>query len=287
VGININIVAGHNKAASSVHATGSVRHVITAKERTTFRLGDKQLKDYVKAFFGKSPTDAYLHSPTKWHDLYERYSWPQVEMLLVVRDARILEITSQPVIVTSSEFANNSSHAGTFEVGVSDTVTNTTAFSWSLGGTLTIGQSLEVGIGLEGTGIKGEASWSYSQSWGIGGQKSKSITVGSSSSVSVELEPGEAIVATLSASRGVMKVRIRYNAYLIGSTAVNYKNKFKGHHFFSLPISGVMSKGGATNLVESTEDIEIGYYANSKIELTDKKTKKLKATHMLDYRPGV
>ena len=269
MGISISIVAGQDESASSVNASGSVQHIITDEERTTFRLGDKQLKDAVNAYFGKSPNDAYLHSPTPWGDLYKTYSWPQVQMGLVVQSAEILGITSEPVIVKTQEFRNNSSQKGTFNVSISETVNNTTSTNWSTGGTLSIGQKFEYGVSFLGTGAKGETSMSYSQSWGVGGGESKSVTVGSTAGVSVELDPGEAVVAELSASRGVMKVRIRYNAYLIGNTAINYNPTYKGHHFWSLGISGVMSSGGIFNSVKSTEDIEIGYYSNSKIELKD------------------
>lgn len=286
MGISISIVAGQDESASSVNASGTVQHVITDEERTTFHIGDKQLKDAVKAYFGKSPNDAYLHSPTPWDDLYKRYSWPQVQMVLVVQSAEILGITSEPVIVKTQEFVNSSSQKGTFNVGISESVNNTTSSNWSTGGTLSIGQKFSYGVKFLGAGAEGETSISYSQSWGIGGQESKSITVGSTSGVSVELDPGEAVLAELSASRGVMKVRIRYNAYLIGSTAINYNPTYKGHHFFSLGISGVMSKGGISNSVMSTEDIEIGYYSNSKIELRDKKTKALKASYILADAPG-
>ncbi|MFD2565698.1 hypothetical protein [Aquimarina rubra] len=281
MGISISIVAGQDKGASSVNASGSVQHVITSEERTTFKLGDKQLKDAVKKYFGKSPNDAYLHSPTPWGDLYKKYSWPQVQMVLVVQSAEILGITSEPVIVKTQDFTNNSSKKGTFNVAISESLNNTTSSNWSTGGTLTIGQKFSYGVKFLGAGAEGETSLSYSQSWGIGGQESKSITVGSTSGVSVELDPGESVVAELSASRGVMKVRIRYNAYLIGNTAVNYNPTYKKHHFWSLGIGGVMSKGGVSNSIKSTEDIEIGYYSNSKIELKNKVSGKLKASHTL------
>ncbi len=286
MGISISVVAGQDESASSVNASGTVQHVITDEERTTFHLGDKQLKDAVKAYFGKSPNDAYLHSPTPWHDLYKTYSWPQVQMVLVVKSAEILGITSEPVIVKTQEFVNNSSQKGTFNVGISESVNNTTSSNWSTGGTLSIGQKFSYSVKFLGEGAEGETSLSYSQSWGVGGQESKSITVGSTSGVSVALEPGESVLAELSASRGVMKVRIRYNAYLIGSTAINYNPTYKGHHFYSLGIGGVMAKGGIANAVVSTEDIEIGYYSNSKIELKDKVTKALKASHRLADAPG-
>lgn len=286
MGISISVVAGQDESASSVNASGTVQHVITDEERTTFHLGDKQLKDAVKAYFGKRPNDAYLHSPTPWHDLYKTYNWPQVQMVLVVKSAEILGITSEPVIVKTQEFVNSSSQKGTFNVGISESVNNTTSSNWSTGGTLSIGQKFSYSVKFFGEGAEGETSLSYSQSWGVGGQESKSITVGSTSGVSVELEPGESVLAELSASRGVMKVRIRYNAYLIGSTAINYNPTYKGHHFYSLGIGGVMSKGGISNSVMSTEDIEIGYYSNSKIELKDKVTKALKASHRLADVPG-
>lgn len=286
MGISISIIAGQDKSASSVNASGSIQHIITNEERTTFRLGDKQLKDAVKAYFGKAPNDAYLHSPTPWDDLYKRYNWPQVQMVLVVQSAEILGITSQPVIVKTQEFENTSSRSGTFNVSISESVNNTTSSNWSTGGTLTIGEKISYGLEFLGSGVKGETSLSYSQSWGIGGQESKSVTVGSSAGVTVQLEPGEAVVAELSASRGVMKVRITYNAYLIGSTAVNYNPTYRNHHFWSLGIAGVMQKAGIPNSVRSTEDIEIGYYSNSKIELKDKKTGALKAVHAMADQPA-
>lgn len=286
MGISISIVAGQDESASSVNAVGSVQHTITEEERTTFHLGDQQLKDAVKTYFGKSPNDAYLHSPTPWGDLYKKYSWPQVQMVLVVQSAEILGITSEPVIVKTQEFVNHSSQKGTFNVGISESVNNTTSSNWSTGGTLSIGQKFSYGVKFLGAGAEGETSLSYSQSWGVGGQESKSITVGSTAGVSVDLDPGESVVAELSASRGVMKVRIRYNAYLIGSTAINYNPTYKGHHFWSLGIAGVMSAAGISNAVQSTEDIEIGYYSNSKIELKDKETKSLKATYRLADAPG-
>ena len=68
-----------------------------------------------------------------------------------------------------------------------------------------------------------------------------------------------------------MKVRIRYRAHLIGSTAVDYNPRYKGHHFWDLDIGGVMMDAGIPNSVEFTEDIEVGYFSggNSKVEIKD------------------
>lgn len=278
MGIDILVTAGPDDKSSNIKATGSEQHVITNDERTTFAIGDKQLKDAVSAYFGKSPNDAYLSSPTPWGDLYKTYGWPQVQTVLVVDKAEILGITSQPVIVKTQEFVNNSSKKGTFNVAISEQVSDTVTSDWSTGGTLTIENKVSVGINfiIDGTA---ERTMSYSQSWGIGGSNSKTITVGSDSGVTVILEPGEKIIAALSASRGVLKARITYKAYLIGSTAVNYNPTYKDHHFWSLPINEVMSAGKINNSIISTQDMEVGYYSNSKIELSDKATGKKLATH--------
>ena len=227
MGIEISIKAGADAATSSVSASGSVQHIITDKERKTFGIEDSGLKSAVEKYFGKKPNDAYLHSPTPWDDLYKTYGWSEVQTILDVKSAKITEITSEPVIVATKKFVNSSSKKATFDASISDQVTNTTESNWSQTDTIDVGQKITYDVSFLGAGGGGETSMSYSHSWGQGGSESKSITVGSSSGVSVELEPGESIEAVLSASRGVMKVRIVYmkmdaDGHIVGQLAENY-----------------------------------------------------------------
>jgi len=170
------------------------------------------------------------------------------------------------VIIATKTFKNNSTKKATFDASISDQVTNTTESNWSETDTIDVGQTISYGVSFLGAG-GGETSMNYSHSWGQGGSESKSIIVGTDSGVSVELEPGESVEAVLTASRGVMKVRIVYKAYLTGSTAVNYNPTYKDHHFWGLNIGSVMSAAGLSINRQYTEDIEIGYYSNSNIEL--------------------
>lgn len=292
---SIRIVAGHDKKVSHVVATGSEQCIITDEDKGAFRLGDKHLKEAVRAYFGKKPNDAYLHSPTPWGDLYKKQGWEQVKMVMEAKHAEILEVDSEPVILSKKELKNDSSEKATFDASISDSVTNTVSSSWSTGGNLTIGNRISYGVSLDvkpwgvggGAHAENELSISYSQSWGIGGQTSKETTMGSSSGVSVTLDPGETVLAVLSASRGVMKVRVEYTAHLIGQTAVNYNPKYKGHHFYALPIVRVMRSAGISNSISSSEIIEINYYSDGKVELRDKETNKLKATHSMHDIPGL
>lgn len=206
-GFFISIRAGKDQQSSSVHVTGKVQHIITDTERATFQLNDSQLKETVKNYFGKKPNDAYLHSPTK-HDLYTTYNWAQTETVIVSTSAEILQVTSEPVILKTQTFENNSSKEATYTVSISDSVTDTVVSSWQKGGEFTVDQRIKYNIVVLGTGGGGETGFSYTDSWGIGGQKSQQISVGSSSAIEVTLDPGESVIAELSASRGVMKVRV-------------------------------------------------------------------------------
>jgi hypothetical protein len=203
-GITVSIVAGADEAHSSVNATGSVQHIITDKERTTFGVQDSALKNAVGKYFGKNPNDAFLHSPTPWNDLYKTYGWPEVQAILVVQNAQLTGITSEPVVVATKTFTNQSSKKATFDASISDQVSNTTESNWSTTNTIEVAQKITYNVGFLGTGGGGETSMSYSRQWGEGGSQSKSITVGSSSGVSVELDPGESIEAQLTPASTIL-----------------------------------------------------------------------------------
>lgn len=271
MGIDIKIVAGKDEAASSVEVSGSMQHVITDQERGTFSLNDSQLKHAVEKYMGKKPNDAYLHSPTPWNDLYETYDWDQVNTVMVAERGEIIRLTSEQVIVKTTEFTNESSVPVEYDAQIHDSVNDTVSTNWNVGAGFSFTQSVNYGTEFFG----GETSLSFTQSWGKGGEQSKSITVGGSSGAKVTLQPGQGVVVYLSATRSMLKIRIRYKAYLIGRTAVNYNPTYKGHHFWALPIDGVMQSAGITNSISSTEDIEVGYYSSSKVVVKDKETKTL------------
>ena len=265
--ISVSIRAGSDRDSSYVQATGTEEHIITDTERTNFKITDGELKDLVNKYFGKRPNDAYLHSPTPWDDLYKRYNWSQTQVKLVVEKAEITDITSEPVIIANKTFENSSDKKGTFNASISDTVTNTISNTWSQSNTVSFSQKIKYEVGFLGTGGGGETSLSYSHTWGESKTESKSVSVGTNSGVTVELDPGQAVKAQLTASRGVMKVRITFKAYLTGCTAINYNPTYKGHHFWCLGITQVMSHSNVSTSRTIVEDMEIGFYSNSKVEL--------------------
>ncbi|MDI1251196.1 MAG: hypothetical protein PSV13_20200 [Lacunisphaera sp.] len=278
--IKVSIVAGKTGNESSIKASGSVQHVITDKERGSFGIEDRALKEAVDAYFGEKPNDAYVKSPARSDDLYKKYDWPQVQTVVGVTGARILSVTSKPVIVSTQTFTNHSSKAATFNCAISQSVQTTTESNWSTTDTVEVGQKIEYGVSFIAE-VKGETSLTYSHSWGQGGSQSESVTVGSDSGVSVELQPGESVKATLTASRGELSARVSYEAHLIGDAAVNYNPTHKGHHFWGLGIQGIMGAKGITNSKTYTEDITVGFYTDSMIEVVNATTNTKMATKVI------
>ena len=265
MGISVSIIAGSTAETSSIQASGSIVHTITESEQKIFGLSDSGLKSAVNSYFGKSPNDAYLHSPTPWGDLYKTYGWPQVQTRLDVISAKVIKITSEPVGLASREFTNNGLVPARFSADLSDSVTETTETSWSKTYGFEVGQTISYGVEFSGVNIGGETSMSYSEDFGVGGSESQEVSVSATSGVSFELQPKQSATVNLSASRGTLQVQITYKVSLTGDTAVNYNPTYKGHHFWALPINSVMEAASLQTSYEITETIDVGYYANGKI----------------------
>ncbi|MFN9917214.1 MAG: hypothetical protein ACK53L_31795, partial [Pirellulaceae bacterium] len=62
---------------------------------------------------------------------------------------------------------------------------------------------------------------------------------------------------------------------------------WKDHHFWALDIGGVMGAGNIANNQTVTEDLEIGFYANSQIELKDPTSGEIRALFSSQARPAL
>jgi hypothetical protein len=273
--IDVKIVAADNEGESSVTVTGTNKGIISDTERITFGLSDSQLKDAVEKSFGKRPDDAFLKSPTPWGDLYLTYGWDQVVTTLTPLSGRILALESQPTIVMTQYFNNNSSHTAEFSAKISQQVENTITSSWTSGGEVTVGQEINYGVNFEVASVGGSTSFAYTSSWGQGVEKSETVTVGSESGITITLEPGQKVVAELYATRGTMKVQVEYEATIAGMTALNYVREYQDHHFWALDIGEVMSENHIPNSSKSSEIIDIGYYTDSTVIVRDVETMKI------------
>jgi hypothetical protein len=236
----------------------------------SFKVQDSAIKGAVAKYFGQAPDDVYFHSSTPWGDLYKTYNWGQVQTTVSVVSATITEISANPTIMMTTEFDNSGSpNEGTYTAVISQDVQNTVETNWSMSETVTVGQQVEYGVSFLGSGAKGTTSLSFAMGFGQGGSKSTTVTLGSSTGVSVVLKPHQVLKGQLSATKGSLKIRVVYQASLSGLLAINYGGTYKGHHFYALPVDGVMAAGGINNAIQFTEDIEVGFFSNAKVQVTD------------------
>jgi hypothetical protein len=113
-----DVAIDQDPAKSTVRATGEESHLITDLERKTFGIQDEDLKKAVEVYFGKKPNDAYLHGPTPWGDLYKKYGWEEVYVHVRPVEAKILDMSTKPLILKTETFNNDSSKTATFDVSI-------------------------------------------------------------------------------------------------------------------------------------------------------------------------
>ncbi len=261
----------------TVTASGSDVHVISDDEKKAFDVTDGPLKDAVKAHFGKKPNEAYLHSSTPWGDLYKKYHWPEVETTLTIKKAEVLSTNSKPVIVATAIFDNTKgSEAYTYHAKVWEQVSNTEEHTWSSSDSITVSQSVKYG-----TKFGGQTTASYTHEWGKSHTESQTINVGFETGVDVTVQPGQERVVNLSATLGTMTVRVTYDASLSGDVATNYNPTYKGHHFWEMPITEVLSAVHRPSSKVITEDVVISFYSNATVQVVDPNKKEV-----LESRPA-
>jgi len=190
----------------------------------------------VKDYFGKTPLNAYVNHS----NMYERFGWEEVHVVIKPVKATIIGVTSNPVILGTQTITNNSSFAATFQAGITESVTDSVATTWSGSASATMGVDLGVEVGFRWASSSMGQTFSYTQEFGVSETTTHQSTIGTSSGISVTLGPHESVIASLSSSRGTLNALVQYEATLVGKVACNYNPTYKGQHFWGLGIEGVM-----------------------------------------------
>ncbi|BBH54522.1 follicular epithelium yolk protein subunit [Fluviispira sanaruensis] len=266
--ISVNIKAGNTIADSKVNVEGFEKYVITSAERNSFGFGtDSLLKEAIGKLMGKNPDYAYLTKNQT--ELYNKYNWSEVTVILNAKSTEILELSSKPSIIKTQTFRNNSSVTAVCNASISSQITNTVTSTWSSSNSVSFNEKVKCKATFLGLGIEEETTFGYSYNWGQGGSNSQTETIGSTSGFSVTLNPGVSVQANLISSKGTMKIRIVYTATLIGETVFDYSNTYNGHHYYASSINDVIERAGSPRSVDITEEIDIDYYSNSQIDIID------------------
>ena len=265
-GIDVRIVATPEKSGCSAKASGTIMHPITKEEIEKFGLREPDVKSSVGQVHGKNPDRIALNDSYDCGYLYKDFGWKPIQTVLTAKSAEVLEVTSQPTIIAKQSFVNKTKKTCTYNANTAQQVEHTTETNWSKTNTFEFSQSINYSIKFLGSGVEGSTSMSYSHEVGKGGSESKTTTVSATQGVEIPLDPGESATCQLTASRGVMKVRITYTANVIGDVAVDYMKGYKDHHYWCFDIGSLGDQTGKFQPQDMTEDIEIGFFANATVE---------------------
>ncbi len=261
---DVAIVFGQDVSSSSVKATGEEAHPLRSDQYATFGLSDDLLKDAVEAYLGKRPDSVYLSDPTPGN-LYQSRNWEPVTVRLRPASASIVSIDTTPTQLAMRELTNNSSKPADYDCSVSADVTDSVDTNWS--NTLALGFSQSVNYGTNFVG--GETSINLQTDFQKGGSQSRSVSMGVMSGVMVALEPGEKVIATLTASKGTMNVRVLFDVYLTGVIAARFDSVYKWQHDWPVDIAGALEALRSTNRLTITNDIAIDYFSSGEVSLSD------------------
>ncbi|KAJ8708079.1 hypothetical protein PYW08_010445 [Mythimna loreyi] len=252
--------------------SGSETDLITDDDRNSFKIGKNNLYSAVQQHLGKRPSDVYLKSPTPWGDLYTSYNWEPVKRELSIKSATVKSLTKNPIIVMTQDFENSSNQTIKVNTGISHTIENTLTTSWSREKEITVSQEIEYEFNVGIAKAKGVTAFSFAATWGVSEEKTKTEVIGTTSGMEVELKPGEAVTAVLSASAGYLEVEVEHKASLRGNLAVNYKKKHRSHHFWGPWIGNVMETAGIKNEIIKKETIRFGFHVEGNLRVYDKET---------------
>ncbi len=261
---SIEVVYGKDSGSSTVKVGGEDVRRLTNDLYPAFGITPELLTSAVEAYLGKRPDAVYVSDPTP-ENWYASNSWEPVTLRLHPVEASIVSIDTATTQLKSQVFSNRSSKAGSFDVSITEDVSDSVETNWSQSISIGVTQSVSYGIEL----IGGDTSISFQTDFQKGGSQSRTVSMGQSSGVMVDLEPGEAVTATLTAAKGTMRVRVRFEAYLTGVVAAYYKGSFKYKHVWPVNIAGALQALDGPHVLSIVNDIAIDCFSSGEIVLED------------------
>lgn len=274
VGISLRI---QDDKIASLSSCGKFEHVISDSEAVLFGVTPDNLKGAINNYFGKTPNDVFLRSPTPWDDLYKRFSWPEVKLRFEVDGP--LKIDSFDVdrtVLIEKKITNDTQSKKTFDVEMEQVGYD---IIWPTGW---ISEDENLGFNDSPNGWNNISFINYLVTFPtlniqegnpllktrilVDEGKARCKNAKIKCSRKVELEPGQTVNARLYLDFIKAKVLFPFKSSLSGYVAVNYDPVYKDHHFWGLPIKEIMQYNGICNNLKTTMVLELSYNARPTIE---------------------
>ena len=208
--------------------------------------------------------------PKKLKGTFAKYRWKPATLTLRAQAARIVALTSKPVIVADQE-CGNPSHVKAFECfhEISRTVENSISREahWDVSSTVTQTVSYEVGGDAAGGKVGGSTSLSFTAGYGESTGMSESVTVGSTSGAKTTLDPGESVILQLSLTKGDLEAQVDYLRTVSGGVFYRYAKRCDGHYLWYSSLSKLY-KPAELREVQS-ETLRVDAYSHAKVQQID------------------
>ena len=258
-----------------IHVEGQVIQTLRRDQLSDLLHGEGDLRKRVQALHGGRGVDGFHLSdddqmPHNLRGTFAKYRWQPATVTHRAQGARILEVTSDPVIVGDAEAENPSSLDDVeAQYSISETVTNSVerVAQWNVSSTVTQEVHYEVGGDAAGGKVGGSTSLSFTAGYGESTGKTESVEVGSQGTGTVTLDSGQRILIKLSASRGQIRAQVDYRQALSGGVFYHYKKKVDGHYLWYAPLTKLYSRKELQQI--HTEILKVKVYSHMKIRFED------------------
>jgi len=231
-------------SASSFVASGTKYSKLTSDKLSGYGLTDSAI---LQTFANNTACQGVMHGRTPVKVIYDEKIY--AEMGAVPPYIKIQAGSTPPAVTVSEQkqeqlaahfFTNKTDFPGTFvaRLGVSHGTEVTS--SWSIGGSITYGEELEVDAAPFGVGATVHTSIQFTLEANYGQSNATTTEVSSEDEIWIELTKGQEAVAELSAYKSSVQVLVEYGVKLRGDILVKY-NKAKNDTIYqSLPIETIL-----------------------------------------------
>ncbi|XP_049707829.2 spherulin-2A [Helicoverpa armigera] len=266
--IEVQITAADNKTGTILQVYGSNENIVNNRDIIYFNLTKECLKAAVNSYFGAKPEDVFLNNPTPFGDLYTDHKWNPVTKIIKPEKAQILDLSYFPFVINNELFNNTASAPTTAMTQIGVPLQEDVMSFWETPAEI-FTEDIKYTFKVKSSSIPVKSSFSYISKMGENVLNSRSVFIGSETGMVVSLEPNQAVLVELVASKGTLKAKLDYKTILSGSVAVNYANRYKDHYIWSLDINKVLEAGGMNFTTVTSEVIDFTFYVNSKVNIRD------------------
>ena len=270
VGLSVRLKLGK---PPTIEVSGQTINVIKREQLDSLLHGYDDLEGRVRRY-RPGPLDGVHLSdqdglPGNLRGTFSKYGWTPAQLHLQAKSARIVDVTSQPVIVDDQLSYNPSDIDSEQSAEISAKVTNsvTRESHWDVSATVEQTVSYEIGGDAYGGKVGGSTSLSFTGGYGESTGKTESVEISTTGSVKALLKPHGAVLFQLSMALGTINAQVTYEARLQGGVFYHYGKRVDGHYLWYVPLSALY---GAADLVkEQNESLSVKVYGHKKIIQSD------------------